>query len=141
MFIFFILSSQRRALIRRLILIPLRIFFITRIISFNLNSSIILVIYILVFIGGLLVLLVSMASLSSREQIINLPKSGVILRLLLSRLFIRKTEVQFRHNHRLIILWVENLSFYLNIILLIITTSLLIISKNTSNFKGIIRVT
>lgn len=70
---FLIFIVQQSGLYMRLILVPFRVALILFLKSVLLSSILVLLVFVMIFIGGLIVLLVRVASLSSQEQ-------GVMLR-------------------------------------------------------------
>jgi len=63
-----ILSLQSSSLWRTLIVVPIRLILIYSFRRLNIMSGLLMIIYVMVFIGGLLIFLISVASISPQEQ-------------------------------------------------------------------------
>lgn len=135
------LSSQRSRLWSSLIIIPSGFSFILLRVGFRDFSGFIVVIYSIIFIGGLLVLLVRVASISYQEQGFSVRNFVVMGRLIICLPFL--LEYQVLENRRSVLLrvkWFDYQREVLLLLLLILLVALLLISRNISLFKGLIRI-
>lgn len=135
-----IISSQSSTLWTRLIIIPLSLVVILLINSNNVRSRLVIVLYVMVFVGGLIVLLVSVSSLSSHEQTYNFDKPWLLFRIsaALPFSFFYKIKIE---SHSLIqrVRWFENQAQLIFFSVFLILTCLIIVSKRINSFKGLIR--
>lgn len=134
------LISQRRSLWSSLIVIPMRIIIIFMRRRWNYYSGLIIILYRIIFIGGLLVLLVRVASISFQEQSFNIIKVwlGTLLILIIPVILSFKRR-QGTEALPAGIIWFANQPFLFYILILIIVAALLLITKLVLSFKGIIR--
>lgn len=76
------ISAQSRTLLRSLIIVPRSLIIVMILNSTNSYSGLFILLYVIVFIGGLIVLLVRMASISLQDQIVWPDQVWIILILL-----------------------------------------------------------
>jgi len=137
-----LLSIQTSSLWGSLILVPIRLILVIRFSNFVIYSGLIAYIFIIVFIGGLIVLLVRIASLISQEQSIRVGISTVLLCLRLLFLLIFWTETSWDWGSSVVhfLFWLNplknNLIFYSFVVLVI---ALIGLSKLAIEFKSIAR--
>ena len=133
------ISSQSSSLWTRLLIIPTRILLIITCQRANFYSRLIVIVYVIIFIGGLIVLLVRVASISYQEQRFYFLKFWVLLIrvLILPLLIFIKTETFTNSNQ--FTGWYENSGRLILIRVVILTTALLTLTKLIIAFKGIIR--
>jgi len=144
MFAVITISVQVSSLIRSLLLVPSRVILI---VSLNLNlvySGFMCYIFIIIFIGGLMVLLVRVSSTVVQEQ-------GVFPRIFLSLLIILLIGVSYKYRdmrvRRDLKETIRNLIMFLSFfkvgvcgsLLLILTVSLFILTKLLLDYKGLTR--
>jgi len=132
--------TQVSSLWSRVIIVPLRLLAIlVRSVS-NTFSSVLIIIYVIIFIRGLLVLIVRVASISSSEQGYSLTKLIILFSL------IRAIPLGAEFGHRSMsnnliirILWFEHQSWGFVFILILLLVSLVVLTYFLQFFKRMTR--
>jgi hypothetical protein len=127
---------QQSSLYIRLILAPFRLILMLILISSLIRSSLLLLVFVIVFIGGLIVLLVRVSSLSTQEQ-------GIIIRqlvfiVIMIILLFKETYIVPVSDFIPLVFWVSD-RFTINYVLVLLVTSLLVITALVFKFKGLVR--
>lgn len=132
--------AQSSSLWARLLTLPLRVLLVLNFVS-DKGSGVLVLLFIIVFVGGLLVLLVSVASSVYQEQGVSARILGLgILFIGVYRVLPQASSYEWNIDLLSIFSWneeVEKVYFYLRIIYLL--TSLSILSVLFGEFKGAIR--
>lgn len=136
-----LLTTQSSSLWRRIIIVPSRILGIFVASSYLINSGIFMVIYVMTFIGGLLVLLVRVARINFQEQgrrrlfLVEVLWSLFYLPLFLEckSFFLNSNELVSRAS------WLTFQSNYFVLMVSFFSFSLIFMSLLIQTFKGLIR--
>lgn len=135
-----ILSLQSSSLWRTLIVVPIRLILIYSFRRLNIMSGLLIVIYVIVFVGGLLIFLMSVASISPQEQSLRIRVMFwvAILSLLPPILsFVKKLVPPLRWIILSIWFWGEMIILFILGVILVVT--LFIVTKFFIVYKGFIR--
>lgn len=134
-----VLVMQSSSLWRALIIVPISLLLIYGFAIISI-SGLFLVVYIMVFIGGLLIFLVSVASIMSQEQNFgrDIFKASLFVSLLTPRLLELK-RATLNSSRVLLTFWLETQSYYTVIYVLILILALLVIRGFFIKYKGLIR--
>lgn len=133
------ISIQISSLVRSLILIPLSLLLIIACHIEALYSRVIIFIFVIIFIGGLMVLLVRIASLVYQEP--GVAPSLVISRFIGVLLFsYKEITIDWQETTTLFLSWFETLKLMLfGFSLFVLIISLFVMTVLLLEFKGIIR--
>jgi hypothetical protein len=141
LWVIIILSSQSSSLWSSLLIIPFSLLIVILLRNKNLFSGLFIFVYVIIFIGGLLVLLVRVASLTYQEIRFNFLKSWVFLCFLVRIPFLLNLKFYFWSNYfSPFIIWIKGQFSFSILLILVLTVGLLTISKMIISFKGIIRI-
>lgn len=137
-----ILSSQSSALWSSVSIIPLRISIVRIVNSVNYFSGIAVLLFIIVFIGGLLVLLVRVASISRQEQRFYFIKVwvGVLGSLIFPFLIMKKRNRGRSLRSFTFVNWFREERGLIILRLLFLLTALFLLTKLILYFKGMVRI-
>lgn len=134
-----LIISQSSSLWRRLLVIPFSIRIISLITGPNLLNGLPLLLFIIVFVGGLLTLLVRVASLAKKEQgFCFLKRVFFIFLIRIVPFVLEKERVYFIKNFRFNI-FLDREGAILLLSLLVLIVSFFLITNLVFSFKGIIR--
>jgi len=133
------IRSQSSSLWIRLLLIPIRIIVVFIYSQNNLFSGIIIILYITVFIGGLIVLLVRVARISPQEQMFYFIKIWTVTTIIVSYPFIFYKKFYIELEKNAFTPWFENIRIIILLRVLLLTLALIVLTKLIIEFKGIIR--
>ena len=135
------LRSQRRSLWGRLIIIPMRLAIIYSTVRVNSFSGLIMVMYIIIFIGGLLVLLVRIASISFQEQGYNLDKLILSITVMFLIPFFRENKMWSLNSAATVMrtAWFEEQSNNIWSLVFLLRIALIVITGLFLKFKGLVR--
>nr|YP_009346441.1 NADH dehydrogenase subunit 6 [Paralongidorus litoralis]AOT84252.1 NADH dehydrogenase subunit 6 [Paralongidorus litoralis] len=124
------LVSQSGSLVSSMLIIPLSMAAMYMSISLSWSSGFMLFVYVLVFIGGLLVLLVSLTSLLSLEQSFKQPflLELLISYVMLSALYSEPLTLHETGANMVLFFWFNSQPVLLNTIIMIFTLSLMLIT-------------
>lgn len=138
--IFLLGRTQTSSIWLRLIIIPISFALIIITISYNSYSGILIIIYIIIFIRGLLVLLVRVCSLSLQEQYSTL-LDLYFLRIVLLSLPVLLEVKSFSTTRSLItiITWFWQQRLIISMIIILLLMSLLVLTYFLQSFKGLVR--
>lgn len=132
------LSSQSSSIVRRLVLIPTRISLMLIFYIETLYSGILTFIFIIVFIGGLMVLLVSATSVVYQDQWVVPSIRVVVISPLI--LFISERASSWNEDYTRFLSWLDNSKITLVwISLVILVIGLFVITFLLIEYKGITR--
>jgi hypothetical protein len=135
-----VLIVQTSSLWRRIIIIPIRIIVVILIRASNSFRGILIIIYILIFISGLLVLIVSVSSVSPSEQDYTSRKLLIIISLIVSIPLGMEYKSSYNYyNLILSISWFEHQAGLYIFILILLLVSLAVLTYLLQNFKGLTR--
>lgn len=139
-FILILLTSQRSSLWSSLIIIPLRLTIIISSRRVNIFSSLFIFIFIMVFIGGLLVLLLRVVSISYQEQGYSFLKNWVLITVaILIPLILEFKGLTYSNALIFRVSWLEFQRLFYIVFISILIISLLTMRKLILRFKGLIR--
>jgi len=135
-----ILCLQGSSLWRTLIVVPARLVLIYSFRSINITSGLLIIIYVIVFIGGLLIFLISVASISPQEQRSNISSLFTIMVLVIALPLILLTK-KLTSTSRWIIfsVWFWGEETFIIIIISVLLLTLLVVTRFFLNYKGFIR--
>lgn len=131
---------QSSSLWARLLTIPTSIVLIMTY-SSDKSSGLLLLLFIMIFIGGLLVLLIGVASSIHQEQAILVRLFYFIsIRVLIAPILVKMYSIEWRISNSTLFSWVFSTSIvYFSTNIILITLGLLVISSLLMEFKGMIR--
>lgn len=134
--LFLVFAVQQSRLYIRLILAPFRLLLVLSLLRNLLRSRFLLFLFVMIFIGGLVVLLVRVSSLSTQEQ-------GVVARQfffvsILRVLIIKEVFVFPVSDFIPLVLWLSD-GFAVLLVFSILIISLLVITSLVFKFKGLVR--
>jgi len=135
-----ILCLQGSSLWRTLIVVPARLVLIYSFSSINITSGLLIIIYVIVFIGGLLIFLMSVASISPQEQRSSIRSPFAIIIVVIALPLILLTK-KFTSTSRWIIfsVWFWGEETFILVIISILLLTLLVVTNFFLNYKGFIR--
>jgi len=135
-----LLSLQSSSLRSTLIIVPGRLLVVYSCLRLTNFSGLLTIIYIIVFIGGLLIFLISVASILPQEVNIILNIRIILITLIITRPFIVERKI-LRLRSPLVMpsLWIIYQRDYVIILVAILLLALIIITSLFLRFKGLIR--
>jgi len=134
-----LLYIQTSSLWRSVNIVPIRVLMVFSFTNVNNFSGLLVIIYIIVFIGGLLIFLVRVASLTPQEQNISLNLFLLIFLIVFTLPFV--LQIKTSHSSRILLpyIWRVTQPYFYLFIVIVFLVALLILTKFFIRFKGLIR--
>jgi len=136
--LFCFLFSQTSSLWRCLLLIPVRVLLLVWAGVEGLFSTVLLLLFSLIFIGGLMVILVRVASVSQQEQKVGVRAAGLFF-LFCALFFTEESSSREKGFFFFFYDLIRRFLGYIYFVTLLLVISLLVISHFLMNIKGIAR--
>jgi len=134
------LSVQASSLWRTLTVIPISLILIYSFRRMNRISGLLMIIYVIVFIGGLLIFLIRVASLAPQEQSLGLRASLVVVMILLTAPLIAfSKKLVFTSGWITFSLWFWGARILILVSLIILLVAFITVTKFFLVYKGFIR--
>jgi len=135
-----ILSIQASSLWRALTVIPISLILIYSFRRINRISGLLMIIYVIVFIGGLLIFLIRVASLAPQEQTSGLKASLVVIMILfIAPLVVFGKKLAFTSGWITFSLWFWGARVLVLVSLVILLVAFITVTKFFLVYKGFIR--
>jgi len=135
-----ILSLQSSSLWRTLIVVPIRLILIYSFRRLNIMSGLLMIIYVIVFIGGLLIFLISVASISPQEQSLRVKMFfWIVILFSIFPIFIYTKKLVHPLSWIMLSIWFWGEITLIFIIGVILVVTLFMVTKFFIVYKGFIR--
>jgi len=134
------LNLQSSSLWRTLIVVPISLILVYSFRRIDMISGLLIVIYVIVFIGGLLIFLIRVASISPQEQRFRLRiLLGLIFLYLMTPVLLFGKKLAFTFRWIMLSIWFWGEGILVLFIILILLFTLFLVTKFFMSYKGFIR--
>lgn len=131
---------QRSSLWGTLIVVPIRLVLIYSFRIVNVISGLLIIVYVIVFIGGLLIFLIRVASITPQEQRIGIRNTSIILVIVsIIPIFFVNKKLFNSLGWMILAIWFWGESSLIAVIIMILLLTLFVVTKFFIVYKGFVR--